>query len=56
MVIFTFAGVSASINGRPNFAAEIKNEVTMNAKRNLLLAAGVLLAVATSQAQLENPV
>lgn len=54
MVIFAFAGVSASINGLPNFAAEIKNEAIMNAKRNLLLAAGVLLAVATSQAQQSN--
>ena len=54
MVIFAIAGVSASTNNLLNFAAEIKNEVIMNAKRNLLLAAGVLLAVATSQAQQSN--
>lgn len=53
MVIFTFVGVSAGKNSLPNFAAEIKNEVIMNARRNLLLAAGLLLAMA-SQAQQGN--
>jgi hypothetical protein len=53
MVIFTFAGVSAGKSNLPNFAAEIKNEVIMNARRNLLLAAGMLLAMA-SQAQQGN--
>lgn len=50
MVNLTFIEVSADKGNLTNFATEIKNEVIMNAKRNLLLAAGLLLAM-TSQAQ-----
>ena len=54
MVNIAFVGVSASKGNLPNFATEIKNEAIMNTKRNLLLIAGLLLAVATSQAQQSN--
>lgn len=50
MVNIAFVGVSASKGNLPNFATEIKNEAIMNTKRNLLLVAGLLLAM-TSQAQ-----
>ncbi|WP_224203252.1 hypothetical protein [Bacteroides salyersiae] len=48
MVNIAFVGVSAGKGNLPNFATEIKNEAIMNTKRNLLLIAGLLLAVATS--------
>ena len=54
MVNIAFVGVSAGKGNLPNFATEIKNEAIMNTKRNLLLIAGLLLAVATSQAQQSN--
>ena len=50
MVNIAFVGVSAGKGNLPNFATEIKNEAIMNTKRNLLLVAGLLLAM-TSQAQ-----
>lgn len=53
MVNIAFVGVSASKGNLPNFATEIKNEAIMNTKRNLLLVAGLLLAM-TSQAQQSN--
>lgn len=54
MVNIAFVGVSAGKGNLPNFATEIKNEAIMNTKRNLLLITGLLLAVATSQAQQSN--
>ena len=50
MVNIAFVRVSTGKDNLPNFATEIKNGMIMNTRRNLLLVAGLLLAM-TSRAQ-----
>lgn len=53
LVNIAFVGVSTGKGNLSNSATEIKNEAIMDMKRNLLLVAGLLLAM-TSQAQQRN--